>query len=124
MLCAICIQFSAVQWFHSTDVVFLTFIRNLRKYIISRLLEACYLCTSMGKPITKTCWINLLLCLLFFTANKELKQPYRAIIREIQCYECRKEPSENHQNPFSITAAALLNTDCYCQGTLKRTLDR
>ena len=36
----------------------------------------------MGKPITKVCWIILLLYLLFFNANTELKQLSRAIIRE------------------------------------------
>ena len=64
--------------------LFLTSVRNLQSYTISGLLEACYLCTSMGKLITKTCWINLLLYLLFFTGNKELKQPSRVIIREKQ----------------------------------------
>ena len=61
---------------------FLTSIRNLPNYTISSLLEACYLCTSMGKLIMKTCWINLLLYLLFFTANKTVKQPSRAINRD------------------------------------------
>ena len=60
----------------------MTSIRNLQNYTISRLLETCYLCTSMGKLITKTCWMILLLYLLFFIANKELKQPFRTIIRE------------------------------------------
>ena len=36
----------------------------------------------MGKLITKACWIILLLYLLFFNANTELKQQSRAIIRE------------------------------------------
>ena len=61
---------------------FLTSIRNLPNYTISSLLEACYLCTGMGKLIMKTCWINPLLYLLFFTANKTVKQPSRAIIRD------------------------------------------
>ena len=61
---------------------FLTSIGNLQNYTISRLLEDCYLCTSMGKLITKACYIILLLYLLFFNANTELKQQSRAIIRE------------------------------------------
>ena len=36
----------------------------------------------MGKIITKTCWIILLLYLLFFNANTEVEQQSRAIIRE------------------------------------------
>ena len=74
---------SAVQWFHWTDVFFLTSIGNLQNYTISRLSEACYLCTSMGKLMTKACWIILLLYLLFFNATRELKQQSStAIIRE------------------------------------------
>ena len=61
---------------------FLTSIRSLQNYTISRLLQACYLCTSIRKLITKTCWINLVLYLLFFTETKELKQPSRVIIRQ------------------------------------------
>ena len=55
---------------------------NLQNHTISRLLEECYLYTSMRKLITKICWIILLLYLLFFNANTELKQQSRAIIRE------------------------------------------
>ena len=55
---------------------------NLQNYTISRLLQDCYLCTSMGKLITKACWIILLLYLLFFNANAEVEQQSRAIIRE------------------------------------------
>lgn len=62
----------------------MTSIRNLQDYTISRLLEAYYFRTSMRKLITKTCCINLLLYLQFFNAHKELKQPYKAIIREKQ----------------------------------------
>ena len=64
---------------------FLTSIGNLQNYTISRLLEDCYLCTSMRKLITKAWWIILLLYLLFFNANNAkitLKQQSRAIIRE------------------------------------------
>ena len=32
--------------------IFLTHVRNLQSYTISRLLESCYFCTSMGKLIT------------------------------------------------------------------------
>ena len=61
---------------------FLTFIGNLQNYTISRLLEDCYLCTSMRKRIMKACWIVLLLYLQFFNANREVEQQSRAIIRE------------------------------------------
>ena len=57
-------------------------IGNLQNYTFSRLLVDCYLCTSLGKRITKACWIILLLYLLFFNTNTELKQQSRAIIRE------------------------------------------
>ena len=65
-----------------SERLFLTFIRNLQNYSISRLLEACYLFTNMENLLRKHCWIILLLFFLFFTAKKELKQPSRAIIRE------------------------------------------
>ena len=57
-------------------------IGNLQNYTISRLLEDCYLCTSMGKLIRKACWIILLLYLLFFNASTEVEPRSRAIIRE------------------------------------------
>ena len=49
---------------------------------ISRLLDDFHLCTSMGKLITKACWIILLLYLLFFNTNTKLEQQSRAITRE------------------------------------------
>ena len=61
---------------------FLTSIGNLQNYTISRLLEDCYLCTSMGKLIRKACWIILLLYLLFLNASTEVEPRSRAIIRE------------------------------------------
>ena len=68
----------------SKDVseAFLTSIGNLQNYTISTLLEDCYLCTSLGKVISKTCWIIQLLYLLFFNADMEVEQQSRAIIRE------------------------------------------
>ena len=60
--------------------VFLTPFRSLQNYTVS-ILEDLYV-QSMGKIITKTCWIILLLYLLFFNANTEVEQQSRAIIRE------------------------------------------
>ena len=105
---------------------FLTSIGNLQNYTISRLLPACYLCTSMGTLIAKACWIILLLYLLFFNANTELKQQSRGwlSLEKNQRHLCRRELSENHQNPFSITTTDVLHTDLCCQGILKQNLDR
>ena len=58
-----------------------------------------------------------------FTANKELKQPSRTIIREkLMLYE-----EENHQKIIKscyLLQQQLCYTDRYCQGTLKQTLDQ
>ena len=96
---------------------FLTSIRSLQNYTISRLLQACYLCTSIRKLITKTCWINLVLYLLFFTATKELKQPSRVIIRQ------RSKLCMQKRTIKKSTTTFLLHTDWYCQGALKQTLE-
>ena len=74
-------SFTDVLWFTSSRTSFLTSIGNLKNCTISRLLEDCYLCTSMGKLITKACWIILLLYLLF-NAKAEVERQSRAIIRE------------------------------------------
>ena len=88
----------------------MTSMRNLQNYTISRQLEACYLCTSMGKLITKTCWIILLLYLLFFIVNKELKQPSRAIIRE-KTMLCMQERAIRKSSKSVIITTALLHKD-------------
>ena len=103
--------------------LFFASIRNLQNYTISRLLEAYYSSTSMGKVITKTSWVILFLYLLFLTANKELKQSSRALIREKPTLCMLKRSIKNHENLFFITTAALLHKNWYCQGTLKQTLD-
>ena len=59
-----------------------TSIGNLQNYTISRLLEACFLCISMRERIANAYWIILVLYLLFFNANTELKQQSRVIITE------------------------------------------
>ena len=74
-------SFTDVLWFTSSWTSFLTSIGNLQNCTISRLLEDCYLRTSMGKLITKACWIILLRYLLF-NAKAEVEQQSRAIVRE------------------------------------------
>ena len=99
--------------------LFLVLIRNLQNYTIPRLIEACYQCTSMEKLITETCWIwiNLLLYLPFFTANKELKQLSRAIIRDkpmlcIQKRTIRKSLKPVlYYNSSSVTHRLILSGD-------------
>ena len=91
---------------------------------ISKLLEDCYLCTSMGKLITKACWIILLYIYYFLTEIRSQNSNLEPSLEKNQRQVCRRELSENYQNPFFITITALLHTDWYCQGTLKQTLDR
>ena len=104
--------------FLALQIIFLTSVRNLQNYTISRLLETCYLCTSMGKLITKICWINLFLYFLFFTANKELKlnSHLEPSLEENQCYYAEA----NHQkiiktvlyyNNNTATQRLILSTD-------------
>ena len=55
------------------ETPFLKSIGNFQNYTTSRLLEAYYLCTSIGKRIMKVCGIILLPYLLFFNAYTEQK---------------------------------------------------
>ena len=80
----------------------------------------------MEKPIPKTCLINLPLYFLgfFLPQIRSWNSHLESSLEKYQRYVYKREPSESHQNPFSITATSLLHIDWYCQKTLKRTVDR
>ena len=67
---------------------------------ISKLLEDCYLCTSMGKLITKACWIILLYIYYFSNRNTELEQQSRAITREKPTPGMQKRTIRKLSKPF------------------------